>query len=565
MTGLLKCVVWDLDNTLWRGTLAEGDDVQTVPLAQQLVERLEHAGIVQSVASKNDPDHAAAALTALGFADRFVYPQISWSAKSTSVRRIGELLNIATDAIVLLDDSAYERAEVAAGVSGVRCYSLPDFAVRIDRDQLLPSELTAEAARRPDAYRQEANRKAAEAEFAGAPAEFLASLNMVLNLRMAGPGDLDRASELTERTSQLNTTGHTFTPTELAGYADDPNRHVLVAELQDRFGDYGRVGLCLVRRDTGHWLIELLLMSCRVMGRNVGTACLGALAGLAARHNVTLRAYYRPTPRNRQMRITYGFLGFTPVGADGDTQILGAPPPRGDPDPGIHNGAAISLTRPDRISGSANMTQAFTNRWVELFGSAYDGRPLAEVPWFTAAPGLKIMEAVINGLITPGSDVVDLGCGPGSDAVFLAVAGARVTGVDSAPAALDKARALAAWAGVDVNFRQAGILDTGLEDGCADVVNDSFVFHNISDEARPDYAAEVHRITRPGGVFLLNAFSDRMVEGSGPRRITSREIFDAFPPDRFDCTHLEIYRNLPTAVRPGQFHWFGIFRTVAEQ
>src|SRR6266508_1696288 len=127
---------------------------------------------------------------------------------------------------------------------------------------------------------------------------------------------------LTERTNQLNTTGRTFSATELARYAATPTGHVLVAELMDRFGDSGRVGLCLLRCSADYWLIELLLMSCRVMGRNVGNAFLGAVAGLAAAQGVPLRAIYRPTHRNRQMRITYAFLGFTPAGTEGDAIVL---------------------------------------------------------------------------------------------------------------------------------------------------------------------------------------------------------------------------------------------------
>lgn len=208
------------------------------------------------------------------------------------------------------------------------------------------------------------------------------------------------------------------------------------------------------------------------------------------------------------------------------------------------------------------MTRAFTDRWVDRFDTVYEDTSLVEVPWFTAAPSIKVVEAVISGIVSRGSEVVDLGCGPGLDAVFLATAGAKVIGIDAAAAALDRARALAAWAGVNVTFLQGDILGMGLPEACADVANDSFVFHNISDEARPAYAAEVYRILRPGGTFLLNAFSDRMVDGSGPRRISAAEIFETFPPDRFTCNQLEIHRNLPTAARPDQLHWFGVFRTV---
>jgi FkbH-like protein len=318
----LKCVIWDLDDTLWRGILAEGDHVHGAPEALALVERLEHAGIVQSVASKNDPTDAAAALSAHGLSDVFVYPQISWAAKSAGVRRITELLNVGAESVVLLDDSPFERAEVAAAVPGLRCYSLQDFLADDARHHLVPRRITEEAAQRPQAYRAEARRRAAETAFAGPAPEFLASLEMVLSVRLATADDLDRAAELTERTNQLNTTGRTFGPAELARFAASPSRHVLMAKLRDRFGDYGRIGLCLLYRAEDHWSIELFLMSCRVMGRNVGSALLGVVAGIAASDHVPLRALYRPTGRNRRMRITYALHGFVAVDTRGDTVVL---------------------------------------------------------------------------------------------------------------------------------------------------------------------------------------------------------------------------------------------------
>ena len=327
MTTPVKCVVWDLDDTLWEGTLPEGDRVRPVTSALALIDRLERAGIVQSVASRNDPHDAVAALRAHNLGDRFVYSQISWSAKSASVRRIIDLLGIAADTVVFLDDSPFERVEVAAGVPGIRCHSLPEFLALDETHGLIPREVTTDAARRPAAYREEASRREAETAFEGTPTEFLASLGMRLTVRPAAADDFERAEELTRRTSRLNTTGRTFTAAELARYAQTETRDVLVAELTDRFGDYGRIGLCLLDRASGHWTIELLLISCRVMGRNIGTAVLGIIGQAAADHGVTLKALFRPTPRNRQIRITYGLLGFRPVGHEDDTVVLAHPRP----------------------------------------------------------------------------------------------------------------------------------------------------------------------------------------------------------------------------------------------
>ncbi|GAA3440214.1 HAD-IIIC family phosphatase [Kutzneria kofuensis] len=318
----LKCVIWDLDDTLWRGTLAEGDDVVPDAAAIDLVDRLERAGVVQSVASRNDHDQAERRLAEIGLADRFVYPEISWSAKSAAVRRIVSALNIGSDTVVFLDDSEFERAEVSVGNPGVRCHTLAEFLELDGAHGLVPSGVTPDAARRPAMYRDEQRRRAAEAEFHGPPGEFLASLEMTLTVRAADRADLDRAAELTERTNQLNTTGTTYSVEELAALGARTDREVLIAELTDRFGDYGRVGLAVLRREPGVWTVDLLLVSCRVMGRNIGSALFGVIAQRASHQGVALRVRYVPNGRNRQMRIVCSMLGFQPVPGDGPDVIL---------------------------------------------------------------------------------------------------------------------------------------------------------------------------------------------------------------------------------------------------
>ncbi|GEB49282.1 class I SAM-dependent methyltransferase [Streptomyces cacaoi] len=205
--------------------------------------------------------------------------------------------------------------------------------------------------------------------------------------------------------------------------------------------------------------------------------------------------------------------------------------------------------------------KAFTDSWVDRFSTVYADAPLAELSWFTGAPGIELIKLVIDGVIPRGARVIDLGSGPGVDAVFLAAQGMRVTGVDLSPEAVARARSWAELAGVGAEFVQGDVLDVPLPDHRADLVTDSFVFHNMRDEARDRYAAQVHRLLRPGGLFVLNSFSDHMVAGTGPRRVTSAEILDTFDSDRFECEELRLYRNLPTEKKPEQIHWIGRFRT----
>lgn len=204
--------------------------------------------------------------------------------------------------------------------------------------------------------------------------------------------------------------------------------------------------------------------------------------------------------------------------------------------------------------------KAFTQSWTDTFSSVYSDEPLAKLSWFNASPGLELVKRVIDGTLKPGQRLIDLGSGPGVDAVFLSVQGLDVTGVDLSADAVARARKWAELAGASADFVQGDVLDVPLPDSSADVVTDSFVFHNMRDEARGRYADEVHRLLKPGGLFLLNSFSDHMVEGTGPRRITSDEILETFASDRFTCVGLYVYRNVPTRTKPDQLHWFGEFR-----
>lgn len=207
--------------------------------------------------------------------------------------------------------------------------------------------------------------------------------------------------------------------------------------------------------------------------------------------------------------------------------------------------------------------QAFTDRWVSGFAKLYEENPLAQISWFTGTVSPVLADLVIDGTLARGQRVVDLGCGAGVAAAFLARHGMTVTGVDASATALAAAEQLAALYGVELELIQADILRTTVPDESADVVNDSFIYHNVRPEARAAYAAEVGRILKPGGLFVMVGFSDRMTPGSGPIRLTSDDVLDPFLPG-FEVEELRRFRNLPTEARPDQWHWLGVFRKRAQ-
>ena len=125
--------------------------------------------------------------------------------------------------------------------------------------------------------------------------------------------DLQRAEELTVRTHQLNTTGYTYSYDELDQFRQSEKHILLMAKLEDKYGEYGHIGLALIACGEKVWTIKLLLMSCRVMSRGVGSIILGYILRLAKKNHTKLRGEFIPNGRNRMMNITYRFAGFDEI------------------------------------------------------------------------------------------------------------------------------------------------------------------------------------------------------------------------------------------------------------
>ncbi len=318
----LKCVVWDLDHTVWEGVLAEGDDLALRPGVKALVEELDRRGVIQSVASRNDHEPAWARLEALGLAEYFLVPQIHWGPKSESIAAIQQKLNFGIDTFAFIDDQPFEREEVAFAHPLVRVYDAAEVPQLADRAEFMPRFVTADSQQRRALYQRDFARQTAEENFDGPNDAFLASLDMRLSIAPAQPGDLERVEELTLRTHQLNTTGRTFSHEELDQLRQSPDHLLLVAELSDRYGTYGKIGLVLLETRAEAWRIDLLLMSCRVMARGVGGALITFLRQSACKAGVKLLAHFVETDRNRMMYVTYRFAGFEEVGEENGVSLL---------------------------------------------------------------------------------------------------------------------------------------------------------------------------------------------------------------------------------------------------
>lgn len=306
----VKCLVWDLDNTLWRGVLLEDGEVRLSDEIRRVIVELDARGILQSVASRNDHDHAWAMLEQLGVAEYLVLPQIGWGRKSDAIIAIAEKLNFARHTIAFIDDQPTERAEVAYRAPEVRCYPAEQATELLDLPEFNPTTITEDSRRRRTMYQAGFARDAARAEFGGADEEFLRTLDLQMRIRRADKEDLARVEELTLRTSQMNATGVHYSDETLATLLTDPAHEVLVVTMSDRFGPHGAVGIVLLEKHPATWHLKLLATSCRVVAFGAGTVLLNWISDQAAAAGGHLVADFRRTERNRMMEVAYRFAGF---------------------------------------------------------------------------------------------------------------------------------------------------------------------------------------------------------------------------------------------------------------
>lgn len=320
----IKCVIWDLDNTLWDGILSEGDKTEMRPSIRKVLYELDKRGILQSVCSKNDYAPAMRRLQDLGISDLFLYPQISWDPKSTGIRRIKDKLNIGFDSLAFIDDQAFEREEVSHHLPEVVCIDAAKGELIPDDPMFQPRFITADSSQRRVMYQADRLRNEIQDEFEGTEEEFLKTLDMKFYVARVCQDDLMRAEELTVRTHQLNSTGVTFSYEELDRLSHRDDYLLLIASLTDKYGDYGKIGLAVIEKGQAEWQLKLLLMSCRVMSRGVGTVLLNLIKRKAKESGKGLVACFIPNDRNRIMKITYQLAGFHKTHQDGEMEILRA-------------------------------------------------------------------------------------------------------------------------------------------------------------------------------------------------------------------------------------------------
>jgi len=310
---VFKCIVWDLDNTLWDGVLIE-DGPEKIRIRQGVVDVIKETdqrGILHSIASKNISEDAIKILRQHGLDEYFLYPKIAWQPKGQSIAEIAQLLNIGIDSLAFVDDQAFEREEVKIAHPEVTVIDAGEYAAILDRPEC-QVPVTPESKSRRVMYREQQHRQTVLEGFKGDYFGFLRECRMEVHIRPLGEENLRRVYELAQRTNQMNFSGNRYEAEQLEELMRSPALETYVIHCQDRFGDYGIVGFAVV--DTRVPRLLDLMFSCRVQAKRVEHAILSfLLRRFVSDGGKDFFANYRKTAKNAQSGRVFEEMGFEPA------------------------------------------------------------------------------------------------------------------------------------------------------------------------------------------------------------------------------------------------------------
>ncbi len=333
-----KCLVLDLDNTLWGGVIGD-DGLDGIVLGQGSAMgeafldlqayALEQAkrGVILAVCSKNDEANALAPferhpdmLLKRGDVACFV---ANWDDKAKNIRRIARELNIGLDSLVFVDDNPFERNLVRSVLPMVAVPEIPEDPALVarsiaDAGYFEGVGITDEDRERTLQYQANAERAALEAEAADLPS-YLESLRMEVVWKEFDAIGLQRITQLINKTNQFNLTTRRYNEDQVRSLISAPDAFGLQLRLIDRFGDNGVIAIVIGRLSGEAASIDTWLMSCRVLGRQVEEATLNLVVEAAARLGAKrLIGEYLPTAKNGMVKEHYRKLGFIPAEAETD-------------------------------------------------------------------------------------------------------------------------------------------------------------------------------------------------------------------------------------------------------
>lgn len=323
-----KCLVLDLDNTLWGGVLGE-EGIEGIKIGgdypgkaflywQEALFNLSKNGVILTVCSKNNEQDVLDAWEKNPFIvlkkENFAAYRINWIDKATNIKNLASELNIGLDSLVFIDDNPTERElikqmlpMVAVPEFPAQPYELPVFFQQLVEDYFKVYSVTDEDKKKTAQYKANAQRAQAQNAFADFNA-FLESLNIQITIEAANEFNIQRIAQMTQKTNQFNLTTHRYTDSDVRSFVDKGWK-IWCVSVADRFGDNGITGAIMVKPDGE---IDTFLLSCRILGKGIEDAFIKKIYTLLSENGFSeLKAKYIPTAKNAQVKEFWEKVGFT--------------------------------------------------------------------------------------------------------------------------------------------------------------------------------------------------------------------------------------------------------------
>ena len=336
-----KAVIFDCDNTLWKGILGE-DGFDSIDMAehskigalyhqvQNMAVWLSKHGVLVGLCSKNNPEdveeviahHPDMALTN----ENIVISQVNWNDKASNLKDIAETLNIGLDSLVFVDDSDFEINLIKEQLPQVLCmqvpqavYDYPAQLAQVINTYFFFGDSKADLDK-TNQYKQQAQRAQQKSKFADIT-DYLRSLEMEVTFGVDKADEVERVAQLTQKTNQLNVCTNRYTQAQMENIMTSKSQSYLSLSVKDRFGDSGLTGVAIVEYADGKGVVNDFLMSCRVMGRNIEFAFVDYIVKFLNEHGcATIVAQYIPTQKNKPVSDFFDRCGFKVVSEDGGTK-----------------------------------------------------------------------------------------------------------------------------------------------------------------------------------------------------------------------------------------------------
>jgi FkbH-like protein len=327
--GKKKCLVLDLDNTLWGGIIGE-DGIENIGLGktypgnvfveiQKVIKRYADQGVILALNSKNNEADAKEVFdshpdTVLGW-DDFAATRVNWEPKPKNMVELADEINIGLDSMVFVDDSPFETQMVSESFPEIEIIQfgknpLENLSIILGLECFDSLDLTEEDIQKREQYKAQAKRSRLKKEMSNIE-DFYRDLQMKVIFEECGKFSVKRVAQMTQKTNQFNLTTRRYTEAEIQAYCDSDQYHVYTVSVSDKYGDNGLTGAIIIEEIGKYWYIDTLLLSCRIIGRTIETAVLSFLLQQARSDSIDeIVGVYIPTAKNILVKDLYRDHGF---------------------------------------------------------------------------------------------------------------------------------------------------------------------------------------------------------------------------------------------------------------